>query len=410
LLYSYSDVAKLKYFIEQKEGDERRIANQHLDAIVRYAEDEINCRRKPLLQYFGETYAAAKCDNCDNCNAEPPTLEDITVPAQKFLSCVKRTGERFGAGMVADVLLGSKAEKVLKYEHDKLSTYGIGKELTQKQWMALARQLVQMGYLNQDGEYRTLSLTSKATESLKKRTKIYGPLQEREARASQKANKAGLEYNHAMFALLRAKRKELADEAGVPPYVIFSDRTLVEMAAFYPQSRESLLAISGVGQVKLRSYGEAFLSVIKPYCEKHKLVEKRKAERRERSPAGNPKGVLREGPGEGKDKISMRTTLVAEAYNEGQSVESLMERYQVTAGTIVDHLMRYVSAGNMLRNGSDLPALTSTSPDQQQSIFAAFDELGTALLKPVFEKLEGKVNYDELKLLRLIYSTDQTKV
>jgi ATP-dependent DNA helicase RecQ len=413
LLYSYSDVAKLKYFIEQKEGDERRVANQHLDAIVRYAEDEVNCRRKPLLHYFGETYTATKCGNCDNCNAEPPTLEDITVPAQKFLSCVKRTGERFGAGMIADVLLGSKAEKILKYEHDKLSTYGIGRELTQKQWMALARQLVQMGYLNQDGEYRTLSLTLKATESLKKRTKIYGQLQEREARAPQKANKAGLEYNHAMFALLRTKRKELADEAGVPPYVIFSDRTLVEMSAYYPQSQQSLLAISGVGQVKLRSYGDAFLSVIKPYCEKHKLVEKRKArpeqgrraERRKKSssPAGS-------GRGEGMGEISIRTTLVAEAYNNGQSVESLMERYQVTAGTIVDHLTRYVSAGNMLRNGSDLLALTSTSPDQQQSIFTAFDELGTALLKPVFEKLEGKVNYDELKLLRLIYSTGQSKV
>jgi len=122
LLYSYGDVAKLRYFIDQKEGDERKAAVEQLDAIVRYAEDERNCRRKPLLAYFGEKFSAEKCDSCDNCNAEAPVLEDITLPAQKFLSCVARTGERFGAGHVADVLLGSKNERVLRLGHDQVST------------------------------------------------------------------------------------------------------------------------------------------------------------------------------------------------------------------------------------------------------------------------------------------------
>jgi ATP-dependent DNA helicase RecQ len=274
LLYSYADVAKLRYFIDQKEGEERRVANQHLDSIVKYAEDEISCRRKPLLNYFGEAYSVPNCGNCDNCTAEPPILTDITVPAQKFLSCVKRTGERFGAAHVVEVLLGSKSEKVLKYQHDQLSTYGIGGELNKKQWMHMARQLVQMGYLTQDGEYRVLSLTEKAMTSLRERSKIIGQLQEVEERASKKANKSELEYNHALFALLRAKRKELADVAGVPPYVIFSDRTLVEMAAYFPQSRSSLLQISGVGRVKLEQYGELFLAIISPYCQKHSIVEK----------------------------------------------------------------------------------------------------------------------------------------
>ncbi len=274
LLYSYSDVAKLRYFINQKEGDERHVADQHLDAMVRYAEDEINCRRKPLLNYFGEPYSIQNCGNCDNCNAEPPLLTDITIPAQKFLSCVIRTGERFGAAHMVDVLLGSNNEKVLKYGHEKLSTFGIGLELNKKQWMHLARQLVQLGYLDQGGEYRVLSLTRKAALALKDRARIMGQLQEVEARASKKANRAGLEYNHALFALLRARRKELADAAGVPPYVVFSDRTLVEMAAYFPQSNQSLLNISGVGQVKARQYGENFLEVIIPYCQKHAIVEK----------------------------------------------------------------------------------------------------------------------------------------
>ncbi len=392
LLYSYSDVAKLKYFIDQKEGDERRVSMQHLDAIVRYAEDEVNCRRKSLLNYFGESYSKSNCRNCDNCNAEAPTLDDITIPAQKFLSCVRRTGERFGAGHVTDVLLGSKKEKVVQYEHDKLSTHGIGKELNQKQWMQLARQLVQMGYLNQDGEFRTLSLTTKAADALKNRTKIMGQLQEAEQRAPKKASQSELEYNHALFAILRTRRKELADEAGVPPYVIFSDRTLVEMAAYYPQTAESLLAISGVGQVKARQYGEAFLDLMRDYCQEHGLAEKKKESVREKSDSGR------------------RYAMVAEAYNDGESIESLMARYKVQAGTILDHLARYAMAGNSLRNdGHDLLSLSNIPPDQQKCAFEAFDELGTAFLKPVFDKLGGAINYDELKILRLIVLSQQNK-
>ena len=142
--------------------------------------------------------------------------------------------------------------------------------------MHLARQLVQMGYLIQESEFRTLSLSPKASAALKNRTIIMGQLQEVEERAPKKANKQELEYNHALFALLRAKRKELADAAGVPPYVIFADRTLVEMAAYAPQSPERLLDISGVGQVKARQYGEAFLEVLRDYCRKHNLPEKTK--------------------------------------------------------------------------------------------------------------------------------------
>src|SRR5512138_2668397 len=268
LLYSYSDVAKLKYFIDQKEGNEKRVAIQHLEAIVRYSEDEVICRRKPLLNYFGESFQAENCSNCDNCTSAPTPLTDITIFAQKFLSCVKRADEKFGAGHIADILLGSENEKVLRWEHNKLSTYGIGKELTKKQWMHIARQLLTLGYLDQEGEYHTLHLTGKALEALRKREPILGVLQEAErvkkvgktlAPGASAGGKEEIEYNSALFALLRQKRKEMADEAGVPPYVIFSDKTLAEMAAYYPQSITSLLTISGVGQVKLRRYGEAFL-------------------------------------------------------------------------------------------------------------------------------------------------------
>ena len=385
LLYSYSDIAKLNYFIEQKSGSEKRVAIEHLNAIVRFAEDERTCRRKPLLNYFGESIAADTCSNCDNCTSAPTPLTDITVYAQKFLSCVKRADEKFGAGHIADILLGSENEKVLRWEHNKLSTYGIGTELTRKQWMHIARQLLHMGYLKQDGEFHTLSLTPQAMDALRKREKIMGVLQEEERVKKEGKKKAELEYNNALFALLRQKRKELADEAGVPPYVMFSDRTLVEMAAYYPQSVSSLLKISGVGQVKLRQYGQAFLEIVQAYCEKHQLRE-----------------TPRESPREKSDS-NRRYVLVAEAYNGGETVQSLMERYHVTAGTILDHLTRYLAAGNKLRNGADLDSFTSATPEQQLAAFAAFDELGTVFLKPVFDKLNGALSYDDLKVLRLLY-------
>ncbi len=386
LFYSYSDVAKINYFIDKKDGNEKRVAIGHLDAIVRYAEDETTCRRKPLLNYFGESYSASTCSNCDNCNSAPTPLTDITVPAQKFLSCVKRADEKFGAGHIADILLGSKNEKVLRWGHDKLSTYGIGTELTKKQWMRLARQLLTMGFLKQEGEYRTLSLTTRALEALKKRETIMGVVPEATERVQKKGKrKEEVEYNHALFAILRQKRKEMADEAGVPPYVIFSDRTLTEMAAYYPQSAESLLNISGVGQVKSRQYGKAFLEVIQSYCEKHGLKEKQKETIRVKSDANR------------------RYVIVGEAYNAGDTIQSLMERYHVTAGTILGHLTRYLSAGNRLRNGEDLREMTSATPEQQQAAFAAFDELGPTFLKPVYEKLNGALNYDDLKSLRMSY-------
>ena len=389
LLYSYSDVAKLNYFINQKTGTEKRVAIQHLDAIVRYAEDERICRRKPLLNYFGESVSADTCSNCDNCTSAPTPLTDITIVAQKFLSCVKRADEKFGAGHITDILLGSKNEKVLRWAHDKLSTYGIGTELTRKQWIHVARQLLSMGYLKQEGEYHTLHLTTKALDALRKRETIMGVLQESEERVKKAGKKSELEYNHALFALLRQKRKEMADEAGVPPYVIFSDRTLIEMAAYYPQSMTSLLSMSGVGQVKLRQYGDAFLEVIKPYCEKHELQESQKEKSREKSDS------------------SRRYVLVAEAYNAGETIQSLMERYRVTAGTIIDHLARYLAAGNSLRNGTDLGALTAASPEQRQAAVATFDEFGATFLKPVYDKLKGTLTYDDLKILRLLYLVSQ---
>jgi ATP-dependent DNA helicase RecQ len=389
LLYNYGDAMKLRHFLDEKEEPERTVSYQHLQAMTRYAEADV-CRRIPLLKYFGEDYGAEKCGMCDNCRDGAALQVDITIPAQKFLSCVKRTGERFGGGHVTDVLLGSANEKVLRYGHQALSTYGIGKELNRKQWMHLARQLVQKGLLSEQGEFSVLSLTPKAYEVLKSKQPILGVLKEPEpAKALKIAGE--LEYDAAVFERLRKKRKELADAENVPPYIIFSDRTLVEMAAYLPMSLENLKKINGVGTVKAGHYGEIFMNVIRAYAKEHNKTEKEKPTGRAARAASMP------------GQRGARMVEVAQAYNDGESISQLMESYGVSRGTILDHLANFALSGSALRPGEDLLSLSELRPELQSAVLTAFRELGAEALKPVYERLNGAVNYDELKIIRLVY-------
>ncbi|OPX40557.1 MAG: DNA helicase RecQ [Desulfobacteraceae bacterium 4484_190.3] len=271
LLFSYADIQKIKYFINQKDDHEQRVANIHLNSLLQFVETD-ECRRIPLLTYFGEDYSTEKCDMCDNCLAGERTFVDITVPAQKFLSCVKRTDEIFGANHIIDVLRGSQSKKVLKFGHANLSTYGIGKEYSRKQWFHLARQFIQKGLMIQDTKYGSLKLTRKAYDVLKGKESVSGILEEEHLNdRKREGKKYEYEHDHVLFEKLRKKRKELADKAGLPPYVIFPDKTLIEMAAFFPRSEESLLRIHGVGAVKYSKYGAIFLNIINEYCRDHHI-------------------------------------------------------------------------------------------------------------------------------------------
>jgi ATP-dependent DNA helicase RecQ len=413
LLYNYGDVQKLKYFIDQKEGNERQVAYQHLAALTRYAETTA-CRRGPLLTYFGEDYPEdGRCGNCDNCLSEQKEERDISVPAQKFLSCVVRTGERFGAGHVIDVLLGSENQKVLKFSHQTLSTHGIGKELSRAQWMQLSRLLLQKGLLDQDEVHGSLRLTGEGAETLRNRAVVMGflpPTEEsdRPERPRAVERTPELVYDRTLFELLRKKRKELADAGSVPPYVIFSDRTLVEMCFYYPQTVESLMRIHGVGAAKLENFGAIFLDVISEYCLERGLEEKVKP-----SPAKPVKEKGRNGggskePAEPKEpaQLTLRTPRfveVAEAYNQGETLEALAERYKVKQETVLEHLSQYAIGGNPIRTGDELLAFSHLPEDVRLAVLSAFGELGVERLKPVFEKLDGAVSYEELKILRLYY-------
>jgi len=272
MIYGLSDVVTMSQMIAQSESaDERkRVERQKLESLLAYAE-ATDCRRQLLLGAFGEIYPGP-CGHCDNCIA-PPKTWDATVPAQKALSAVYRTGQRFGSGHVIDVLRGEETERVLSLDHHRLSTFGIGAEMDEKQWRSVFRQLLAAGLLEADAEgYGTLRLTAASRSVLSGGKPVKLREDARPERASRRRRDSklvtgggslGIEaYEQELWDALRALRTQLAKQQGVPPYVVFHDATLLAMLRAMPANEDELATISGVGEAKLKRYGGDFLAVI----------------------------------------------------------------------------------------------------------------------------------------------------
>ncbi|ABA89619.1 ATP-dependent DNA helicase RecQ [Syntrophotalea carbinolica DSM 2380] len=267
LLFGYGDIALCRGLIEKGHNEEQnRIELHKLNAMASFAE-ALTCRRQVLLGYFGE-HATEDCGNCDIC-LQPPETYDATEDARKALSCVYRVGQRFGAGHVIDVLRGTRNERMLRLGHDRLSTYGIGADVSRDAWGSLVRQLVHRGYLYQDvGNYSVLRLTEKARPLLRGEITLQLAKPRIKVKAVKKPSSRSASewsYDVALFDALRTLRKQIADHEHVPPFVVFSDATLAEMAARRPRDEAALLSVNGVGQRKLQRYGEDFLALLIDY-------------------------------------------------------------------------------------------------------------------------------------------------
>ncbi len=265
--YGLQDVITLRQMQSSSQAEEqyKRIERAKLDAMLGLCE-MTHCRRQALLHYFGETLAEP-CGNCDNC-LEPPETWDATVAAQKALSCVHRTGQRFGVNYLVDVLLGKEDDRIRRFGHDILSTFGIGEELNQNEWRGLFRQLIARGLLSADVEgHGGLTLTEASRPVLRGETKLL--LRKALKRKSKKKRSAGKEelitdpQARSLWGALRRKRQELAAAQGVPAYVIFHDATLMAMLEQRPATLEQMGELSGIGARKLEAYGEVFLDVIR---------------------------------------------------------------------------------------------------------------------------------------------------
>ncbi|CAH1693655.1 ATP-dependent DNA helicase RecQ [Hyphomicrobiales bacterium] len=267
MLYGYEDIALRSRFIEESEAPDqrKRMERQKLDALLGLAETA-HCRRQVLLSYFGDH--GEPCGNCDTC-AEPPKLFDGTIAAQKALSCIYRTGERFGQAYIVDVLLGIENDRIAQFGHDRISTFGIGTEHDNRTWRAILRQLIALRLVDVDlAGHGGLSIAPAGRDFLRDKPtlmlRVPGASRVKRDKAARGAasRPAVTDSDNDLFQALRQKRMELARAQNVPPYVIFHDKTLIELAAARPASRAEMANVPGIGEAKLERYGSAFLAVI----------------------------------------------------------------------------------------------------------------------------------------------------
>jgi ATP-dependent DNA helicase RecQ len=275
MAYGLQDIVQQRRMIDESDASDafKRVSAQKLDALVGLAET-VNCRRARLLAYFGETFASESCGNCDNC-LTPPRIRDGKILAQKLLSCVYRTGQRFGAMHVFDVLVGRLTEKVQQFGHDGLSVFGVGRELNEKQWRVVLRQLIAMGHLRADNEaYGALKLNESARGVLRGETEVW--LREEAEGARNRAIRAksrrgdlapaspapARTADPTLYAALKAWRSETARKRGVPAYVVLHDSTMDGIAAARPTTLAELRGVAGIGDKKLEHYGTELMAVI----------------------------------------------------------------------------------------------------------------------------------------------------
>ncbi|MGH7977354.1 MAG: RQC domain-containing protein [Limisphaerales bacterium] len=344
-----------------------------------------NCRRTELLRYFGEVFGKENCGACDNC-LSPRATFDGTLAAQKFLSCVYRIREKngFGVGLnhVVEVLTGASTEKIRKWNHEQLTTYGIGKEHSRLEWAAIGRELVRLGFLRQTNKkFSVLELTNDGAAILKQRKSV--TLTKPAVAPETTTSRAGeIACDEILFERLRELRKKIADERDVPAYIIFSDVSLRQMARNYPSNENDFARISGVGETKLREFGDIFLTEI----ELHLATNPKQIFADESFVARAPK-FAHQSLGD-----SARETL--RRFRSGQTVEKIARERNVTTGTIFNHLAEGIERGEPI----DLNQFLTN--DEQQKVAVAFQKNGFVSLGPVFDSLGGAIDYGKLRVFR----------
>jgi ATP-dependent DNA helicase RecQ len=364
LFFSAGDINKLEYLIKQKnDPQEQLVARQQLKQVIDYAEGN-SCRRQIILRYFGEKFSG-NCGKCDNC-INPKPIEDWTIEAQKFLSCIARTNEKFGTTHVIEVLLGARTKKIEQYGHHLLSTYGIGKDRSKDEWKNLARSLLNQDLLDESNDaYRILKLNKLSWEILRKQRSVAIAVNSPSLPELQTHNNA-IEIE-MLFDRLRVLRKQIADLHSVAPYVIFADSSLKLMAQIKPQNLDEFAKISGVGTHKLKNYGEQFISEIRAFCYEHQL------------PVSLP----------GKTH-----NLTFQFYQQGLDVEQIAQERGLSITTIYGHL------SDLIEMDRPIDINRFVIPIKQELINNAIAKLGPDSLKILKETLGEGFTYEEIKLVR----------
>ncbi|MEG4579216.1 DNA helicase RecQ [Microcoleus sp. MON1_C5] len=378
LFFGYGDVKMIDYIIDQKpDPQEQRIARQQLRRVINYAEST-ECRRTIQLSYFGDSFPG-NCGTCDNCCNQKP-VEDWTIEAMKFLSCVARCQEKFGMNHIIDVLRGSKSQKVLQYQHHQLSTYGIGKDRSAEEWKKLSRSLLNQGFLDErtDG-FPILKLNEKSWEIMKRQRTVEIAIEpQREVQGKVRSLAVEVE---GLFAKLRTLRKQIADEQFVPPYVVFADKSLRDMAEKRPQNLSEFEEVYGVGSNKRDKYGKVFLEAIRTFCQEQGL------------PSGAASSEVANLPNLA-NVASYSQMQTWELYRQGLTVQGIANARGMSPNTISGHLIELMEMGREV----DINLLVES--ERQQAIVYAIEVMGDEKLRAIYDFLEERYTFEEIKFVR----------
>lgn len=374
LFYSYSDVIKLKKFVSIEGNEEQTaITIKKLEQMGQFG-DLTTCRRKFLLNYFDEQ-TPAYCGNCDTCLSRKDTV-DGTLLAQKALSAVVRLRERFGAGYIIDFLRGSKNAK-MQDDHKQMKTFGIGADLSKEQWSRIIRDLIDQGYLQKaDGLYPILKITSQCDAVLKGTERVM--ITKSTERVELQEHNS--EYELALLQQLKLVRRELAILENVPPYLIFSDASLLEVAAYLPHSNDEFKKISGFSEAKIKKYGSHFLNVVTAYCDKHNL-----ASRIHVKPVGHPKFRA--------ERESDTKQQTYRLFQKGHSIQQIAEKRSLSVDTIEGHLSYYLYRGQIsISQLMEIPKVIA--------IRHAIEKTQSFSLTPIKEMLGDSYTYGQIRMVR----------
>ncbi len=378
LFFGFGDVKTIDYIIDQKpDPQEQRIAKQQLRRVINYAESS-DCRRTVQLSYFGDSFPG-NCGNCDNCCNKKP-VEDWTIEAMKFLSCIARCQEKFGMNHIIDVLRGSKSQKISQYQHNQLSTYGIGKDRSADEWKRLSRSLLNQGFLDErtDG-FPILKLNEKSWEIMKRQRTVEIAIEpQREVQGKVRSLAVEVE---GLFAILRTLRKQIADEQFVPPYVVFADKSLRDMAEKRPQNLTEFVEVYGVGSNKRDKYGKVFLEVIRTFCQEQGL------------PTNAASSEVVDVPTLA-NVASYSQMQTWELYRQNLTVQAIANARGMSPNTISGHLVELMEMGREV----DINVLVES--ERQQAIVNAIEIIGDEKLRAIYEFLQEVYTFEEIKLVR----------
>ncbi len=380
LLFSRADVVTNKFLIEHSSEGNHVNEYQKLNDIVDYCNSS-KCLRSYILEYFGETPNFNNCKFCSNCNSEIE-ITDITTDSKKILSCIKRMNERFGAGLVADVLKGSKSAKVKSFGFDSLSTYGIMSEYSKDTIRDLISFLVAEGYIKSIGDkYPILTLDIKANDVLFSNTQVVIKKKIERILKPEKNSKYDFEslpFDVKLFEILRELRMEVAVKNNVPPFIIFADVSLKQMSTYYPTDVDSMLKISGVGTFKLEKYGDVFIDAIRDYVTEHEIKKSYILEKPKNNTTSTPK---------------IDTKLVSyELYTkDGKTIKEISEVRGLTERTVEQHLL------DCYENGMEINLEKEVNTNFENEIYTAINKCTSGKLREIKDMLPNEVSYFDIK-------------